>query len=65
LAVKDVKPGETGTVHVVAFYIGYNFFLLIGIILLIIAYAIRKKIKRKAEGDLIDSIGKEEGKDLL
>jgi hypothetical protein len=61
---ENVKPVDNGSVHVIAFYIGYNFFLLIGIILLVIAYLIRKKIKRKAGSDLVEPVGKEKDGDL-
>jgi LPXTG-motif cell wall-anchored protein len=42
----------------VAYWIGYNFLLIIGLILLIIAFVIHRKVKRKREKEMIDSLFK-------
>jgi LPXTG-motif cell wall-anchored protein len=42
------------------YHIGYNLFLIIGVILLIIAFFISRKNKKRKLQEMIDSIGKEE-----
>jgi len=47
-------PEDTGTVNTVAFYIGYNLFLILGIIFLIVGYKLKRKAKNKrASKDLM------------
>lgn len=52
-------PQENG-IDAIAFYIGFNIFLIIAAILFCIAYKLKKKWKSNNLGDMIDSIGKEE-----
>jgi hypothetical protein len=45
-----------GDAYRIAYYIGFNMFLIMGIILLIIGYGIRRKAMRKnAKEDLLDN----------
>ena len=57
---KGEKEAFTDTIEQVAYYIGFSFFLIIAIILFIIAYSIRRKEKKRAQDELIDSIGRNE-----
>ncbi|MBL7738134.1 MAG: hypothetical protein JNK14_02860 [Chitinophagaceae bacterium] len=49
-------PRETETVNIIAYYIGYNIFLITGIILVVTGYRLRKKaIRKKAKENLLDN----------
>ncbi|MBL7743383.1 MAG: hypothetical protein JNN00_07875 [Chitinophagaceae bacterium] len=49
-------PGETETINIIAYYIGFNIFFIAGSVLLIIGYRLRKKtISKKIKGDLLDN----------
>jgi len=53
---KMPAPPETGTVNTIAFYVGYNIFLIVGSILLFVGYRLRKKAKyKKVKKDLLSS----------
>lgn len=50
------SPGETETINIIAYYIGFNIFLIAGSILVIIGYRLRKKaISKMAKRDLLDN----------
>jgi len=56
------KPGNntvdaTG-INLIAYYIGYNIFLIFSVLLFSYSYYLRRKLKKKKNYDLVDSIGK-------
>lgn len=53
-------PIEGKGINAIAFYIGFNIFLIIALLLFGIAYHLKNKSKRNNQNDLIDSIGKKE-----
>lgn len=40
----------------IAYHIGYNFFLIIGVVFLLISYGFKRKIKRTKVREMVDSL---------
>jgi FtsH-binding integral membrane protein len=53
------QPIEAIGIDAIAYYIGFNLFGIIAIILFIICFFLRQKLKQNEKKDIIDSIGKE------
>ena len=51
----NMKVPETNTENRIAFMIGWNFLLILGLILLVIAFFVHKKVNRKRRKKMIDS----------
>jgi hypothetical protein len=55
---RNINDDLSGDIYgVIVYFIGFNFGNIIGIILLIMAYNVSKKIKRKADQELVNQIG--------
>ncbi len=53
------QPIDATAINSTAYYIGFNFPLITAIILYIVAFFLRLKLKRNEKEDMVDSIGKE------
>lgn len=54
------EEGPTLIIDRIAYFIGFNIFLIIGILLLMIAASVKKRVKKKEMESIINSIGKPE-----
>jgi hypothetical protein len=53
------QPVDATGINTTAYYIGFNLFLITAIILFVISFFLRLKLKRNEKKDMIESIGKE------
>lgn len=56
----DKVKGPTLIIDRIAYFIGFNMFLILGLVLLLIAASIKRRVKKKEMEAIIDSIGKQE-----
>lgn len=56
------KDGTEEAVNKVAYFIGANLFIILGLIFLFIAYRFNKKIQKKREKELLDSLIEDQNK---
>ena len=57
---KDKVKSPTLIIDRIAYFIGFNMFLILGLVLLLIAASMKRRAKKKEMEAIIDSIGKPE-----